>query len=248
MRIANASGLSMQPSPHPDPGTEAFREHYRSGVMPAGYSGWRHVMLVAVVGPSVIGIALWLASRSWQPSDFWVVPATLLIANIVEYLAHRGPMHHRIKGLTLLHLRHSSRHHRYFTTEAMCFESTRDFHAVLFPPVLLMFFGGIAALLGLLATLLLTPAGAALFFATSMGYYLLYEVLHFPYHVPPHWPVGHIPGVRWLTRLHRLHHDPRHMLERNFNLVFPLCDWVVGTFDSGGRESRQTLQEGAPSK
>lgn len=237
----------MQPSPHTDPGTQRFRDRYRSEVLPAGYSGWRHVALVAFVGPSVIAAALWFASRSWKPGDFWVVPATLLIANVVEYLAHRGPMHHRVKGLTLLHLRHSARHHRYFTTEAMCFESMRDFHAVLFPPVLLMFFGGIAALLGLLASLLLTPAGAALFFATSMGYYLLYEVLHFLYHVPDDWMAADLPGVRWLANLHRLHHDPPHMMERNFNLVFPLCDWIVGTLDSG-RAAHRIHEEGATTK
>lgn len=232
----------------PDHGTQRFREQYRSEVLPTGYSGWRHVALVAVVGPAVIAASLVLASRSWRPADFWVVPATLLIANLVEYLAHRGPMHHRARGLTLLHLRHSSRHHRYFTAKAMTFESTRDFHAVLFPPVLLLFFGGIAALLGVLATLLLGTAGGALFFATSMGYYLLYEVLHFLYHVPPQWPVARLPGVRWLARLHRLHHDPPHMLLCNFNLVFPLCDWVAGTLDSG-REPQRALQEkGAPSK
>lgn len=229
-------------------GVQRFRDQYRSEMLPPGYSGWRHVALVALVGPSVIAAALVLASRTWRASDFWVVPATLLIANIVEYLAHRGPMHHRVKGLTLLHLRHSGRHHRYFTAKAMTFESTRDFHAVLFPPVLLLFFGGIAAMLGGLAMLLLGTAGGALFFATSMGYYLLYEVLHFLYHVPPQWPLARLPGVRWLARLHRLHHDPPHMLLCNFNLVFPLCDWVAGTLDSGHEPQRALQEKGAPSK
>ncbi|MFZ5543235.1 MAG: sterol desaturase family protein [Pseudomonadota bacterium] len=212
---------------------QAFRDEYRRGLLPARYCGACHVMLVLAVGSSGIALALWWASAMWQPRDLWTVPLTLLIANVVEYLAHRGPMHHRRRGLHALHTRHTGRHHRYFTDEAMHFESVRDFHAVLFPPVLLLFFGGIAVALGVVAALFLPAASAALFVATALAYYLLYELLHFLYHVPPQWRAGRLPGVRWLARLHRLHHAPRHMQQRNFNLVFPLCDWLVGTLDSG---------------
>jgi hypothetical protein len=189
------------------------------------------VALVAAAGLAGIGLALWLAGPALSWHDAWIVPVTVLIANAVEYLAHRGPMHHRRPGLQPLHTRHTGRHHRYFTAEAMHFESARDFHAVLFPPVLLLFFGGIAASLGLLASLVLPRATAALFVATALAYYLLYELLHFLYHVPAHWRAGRWPVVRTLARLHRLHHDPRRMQQRNFNLVFPLCDWLAGTLD-----------------
>jgi len=32
-----------------------------------------------------------------------------------------------------------------------------------------------------------------------------------------------------MAALHRIHHDRRHMTEVNFNLTFPLTDWVMGT-------------------
>ena len=216
------------------PKTAAFRAEYRADVLPARYSGLAHVALVlAAAGGGVAAAIAFAVAHGARWADLWIVPLTAVVANVVEYLAHRGPMHHRTAILAALHTRHSGRHHRFFVAEAMPFESPRDFHAVLFPPVLLLFFGAIACGLGVLVALV-APAGvAALFVATALGYYLLYEILHFLYHVPPHWPVARLPGVRALARLHRLHHDPRRMQDVNFNLVFPLCDRLAGTLDTG---------------
>jgi hypothetical protein len=211
----------------------AYRTLYRHEIVPARYSGAAHVALVACVGLGGIAAALALAAGTWHASDFWIVPATLVVANAVEYLAHRGPMHHRVAGLRAVHTRHSGRHHRFFVAGAMSLESARDLHAVLFPPVLLLFFGAIAIGLGALVALFLPRAEAALFVATALAYYLLYETLHFLYHVPPHWRLGRAPGVRQLAHLHRLHHDPARMQHCNFNLVFPLFDRLVGTLDTG---------------
>jgi sterol desaturase/sphingolipid hydroxylase (fatty acid hydroxylase superfamily) len=214
--------------------TAEFRATYRAEVLPPRYSGAAHVALgLAIAGGGIAAALAFALVHGARWSDGWIVPLTFVVANLVEYLAHRGPMHHRTRVLAALHTRHSGRHHRFFVADAMPFESMRDFHAVLFPPVLLLFFGAIACGLGALVALV-APAGvAALFVASALGYYLLYEVLHFLYHVPSHWRVGRLPGVRWLARLHRVHHDPRCMQEANFNLVFPLCDRLAGTFDAG---------------
>ena len=212
----------------------AYRTQYRAQVVPPGYSGALHVLLVlgGAGGGLAAAIALAVSSgASWR--DAWIVPLTVIVANAVEYLAHRGPMHHRSPGLAALHARHSGRHHRFFVAEAMPLESARDLHAVLFPPALLLFFGAIAIGLGALVALFLPAAVAELFVASALGYYLSYELLHFLYHVPPHWSAARWPIVRTLARLHRRHHDPRCMQHVNFNLVFPLCDRLAGTLDTG---------------
>jgi hypothetical protein len=223
--------------------TKGFRAVYRVRVLPKGYSGPLHIAVVLCLGLGAIALAVGIAVPSFRWIDLSIVPVTVVLGNVVEYLAHRGPMHMRWPPLEALYERHTKRHHRYFTARAMYFESSRDFHAVLFPPLLLMFFGGIAALLGLAAALVLPTAAAALFFASAVGYYLIYEVLHFLYHVPPWWSLSRVPGVAWLAQLHRLHHDPQVMRHSNFNLVFPLCDWAFDTLDTGHSAFASTVQD-----
>jgi hypothetical protein len=223
----------LRTMPDINPVLHQFRQHYARNIRPPRYCGRWHITMVALIGGSVLVGALWITFDNWQLSNLAVIPVTVVIANGVEYLAHRGPMHRRVPWLGALHLRHSGRHHRYFNAQHMHFDTTADFHALLFPPVLLLFFGGIAVAIGALSALFLPPAAAALFVATAVAYYLTYETLHFLYHVPPHWRVAGWPGVRWLARLHMLHHDPRHMQQHNFNIVFPLCDWLAGTLNTG---------------
>ena len=112
-------------------------------------------------------------------------------------------------------------------------DSPRDFRALLFPPVLVVFFFG---LFGVPVWLLLDAAVSAnvawLFVASALAYFLNYEILHTAYHLPPtHW-LARLPGVSRLAWLHRAHHDPRLMASRNFNISYPLCDWLFGTLHS----------------
>ena len=60
--------------------------------------------------------------------------------------------------------------------------------------------------------------------------YLLYETLHFSYHLPEdHVVHRRLPGLRRLRALHQLHHRSEEMTRTNFNLTFPLTDWLAGT-------------------
>ena len=129
---------------------------------------------------------------------------SFLLANVAEYFGHRGPMHHRTKGLGLVYRRHTQQHHHFFTHEAMAFESSHDFRMVLFPPVLLLFFlGAIATPLGALFFALGSPNAGWLFVATAMGYFLTYEWLHFCYHLPAEHLVGPAAAGGGLRRHHR---------------------------------------------
>lgn len=64
----------------------------------------------------------------------------------------------------------------------------------------------------------------------SALYFLLYEMFHFIYHLPLDSPVLRVKLLRWLSDHHTLHHDPIWMSKANFNIVFPLFDWVLGTY------------------
>ena len=65
--------------------------------------------------------------------------------------------------------------------------------------------------------------------ASGIGYFLNYEVLHTAYHLPDEHPLARVGLVKRLRWLHTIHHDPRQMATRNFNISYPLCDWLFGT-------------------
>jgi sterol desaturase/sphingolipid hydroxylase (fatty acid hydroxylase superfamily) len=208
-----------------------FRAEHRARHIGPRYRGWLHFATTTVGSLAAIGFAI---SRVRAPSirELFAIPVFFLIANLGEYLGHRGPMHHRRRYVAALFERHTQQHHRYFTNEAMAAESPRDFQMVLFPPLMLVFF------LGLLAA----PVGALLgwlgnanlgweFVATAVSYFLLYELLHFSYHQPTDGWVGRLALVRRLRTNHLVHHDPRRMTRVNFNVTFPIADRAFGTLD-----------------
>ncbi|CAM4173531.1 sterol desaturase family protein [Corallococcus sp. ZKHCc1 1396] len=225
----------MEPRPVPRQ-VQAFREEYRARLIGPGYQGWAHFAFTSLV--CLTGIVLAVAQlESVRPWELLEVPGVFILANGVEFLGHRGPMHHKRRGLGLLFERHTAQHHRFFTHEAMAYDSPRDFKMVLFPPVLLLFFlGAVAAPLGALCFLLISANAGWLFVASAVAYYLAYEWVHFSTHLlNGHWSTR-LPVVRFLRRHHQVHHDPSRMGRHNFNITFPLADWLVGTLWSRERE------------
>ena len=53
----------------------------------------------------------------------------------------------------------------------------------------------------------------------------------YAYHLPPQHPIARLPLVGRLKRLHTTHHDPTRMASRNFNITYPLGDWLFGTLE-----------------
>lgn len=206
-----------------------FRTEYRARDIPASYSG-RLNLWITFGGGTLTW--LWCVSRleSVQAVEWLMVPLAFVYANLVEYVGHRWPMHRPLPGLKLVYRRHAGQHHRFFTHEAMAHESPRDLRAVLFPPLLVVFFfGGFALPAWLLLDALASRNLAWLMLATGIAYYLNYEFLHLAYHQPPgHW-MTRVPGVAGLAWLHRQHHDPRAMTGCNFNISYPIADAVFGT-------------------
>lgn len=206
----------------------AYREEHRAAHIGPRYNGWAHFATTTFGSLAAIGVAVWQVDAP-ALLELASVPAFFLFANLAEYFGHRGPMHHRRRGLRLIFERHTLQHHVFYTHEAMAAESPRDFQMVLFPPLMLAFFlGGVAPLAALLGWLA-TPNVGWLFVATGVGYFLTYEWLHWAYHQPAESWVGRLGVVARLRRHHLVHHDPRQMTRVNFNITFPIGDRLFGT-------------------
>ncbi len=210
--------------------TGQFRRRYRAKEIGPRYSGLAHLAFttLACLGAIALCLSRLEAVQAWE----WLsVPFSFLLANFVEYAGHRGPMHHRWRGLGLIHKRHAGFHHSFFTREHMALEGRRDFKVVLFPPLLLLFFfGGFALPIGLLLALATTANVAWLFAATSIAYFLNYELLHLAYHSPENSWLDRLPGIASLRRHHAHHHDPAFKSAYNFNITYPIADRLMGTY------------------
>ncbi len=208
-----------------DTARNAFRER-RIGPR---YSGPLHLATTIVVCVSIAGLSAAMLDTV-RPWEWLTIPLTFLYANLSEYLGHRGPMHKKTRFLTKVFERHSIEHHAFFTDTAATFDTSRDYKAVLFPPVLLFFFiGGFALPVGALMYWLISPNVCFLFVLTSVLYFLNYVLLHFAYHADPASWVGRLPLMSRLRQHHITHHNRRLMTRYNFNITYPICDRLFGT-------------------
>lgn len=214
-----------------------FRARYHEQHTSPRYRGWLHFAGMVALSVTIIAACL-VALEEVRPLEWLTIPVAFVYANLVEYLGHRFPMHHRWRGLGLIFERHSVQHHRFFTHRWMAFDDSRDFKAVLFPLSLIAFY---FALIGvptfLLVAWLFSKNVALLFIATAVAYYFNYELLHFAYHTRPDAPIARLPGFSRLRKLHTSHHDPRLMLTHNFNITYPIGDWLFGTLWRGESEA-----------
>ncbi|MEW5250974.1 sterol desaturase family protein [Microbulbifer sp. 2201CG32-9] len=177
------------------------------------------------------------------------LPLAFIFLNLVEYWGHRGPMHRRpgrnawyLPLLRPVYRRHTLRHHRFFHRDAMAFEDSRDFHAVLFPPVLVTFFLLVSVVpSGLAVTWIFGANVGWLYAAMVFAYFLNYELLHFAYHTREDSPLGRMPAMARLRRQHTAHHDPSLMGSYNFNITYPLGDWLFGTLYQGHAGDRTEI-------
>ena len=205
------------------------REDFRQRRISPRYSGPLHLATTISIS-GVIAILSIIMLENVQPLEWLTIPLAFLYANLSEYLGHRGPMHNNTRLLSGIYQRHTVEHHSFFTHEAATFESSKDYRAVLFPPILLIFFfGAFAAPIGAILFFLASPNVCYLFVLTAILYFLNYELLHFAYHCDPQSWIGRLPFMSSLRRHHVVHHDKRLMTRYNFNITYPICDLLFGT-------------------
>jgi sterol desaturase/sphingolipid hydroxylase (fatty acid hydroxylase superfamily) len=70
-----------------------------------------------------------------------------------------------------------------------------------------------------------------LLMCTTVGMYLNYEFFHWCCHVKDDRVVRFLPFINTIRRHHIAHHNQAIMMEKNFNLTYPIADWLFGTSD-----------------
>lgn len=207
--------------------TEAFRARYRAGI-PAWYSAWLHGGFVLVYGLGCIYF-FWRTLDQVTPLEWLAVPLTLLYSNWSEYMVHKNFGHHKARVASLFYKRHTGDHHSFFVADQMRYDGARDWRVILFPPWLIVL---VSVTLALPVWWLLSYVNsnvAGLVGGMLIVSYLAYEFFHACEHLPDENPVTKLPWISQMRRLHQLHHRRDLMQSKNFNLIFPLTDWLLGT-------------------
>lgn len=208
---------------------EKFRRELRAGLSERSLSGTAYFALLNIYLAGLVAACLWMLDHV-RPIELSTLPASFLYINLVEYWAHRLPMHKPMPLLTIVFKGHTLQHHRYFTKDAMECRDSMDLKFLFFPPSMILFFTVAFALpMGFILLAVASANVALLFVITAALYYLSYEYMHAAYHLPDsHW-VSRLPGIKTLRRSHRLHHDHHLMSHANFNITFPIGDLIFGT-------------------
>jgi len=207
--------------------TQAFRNRYRAAIHPR-YNPWLHGAFVLLFGLLAIG-RFWSTVHQVQPLEWLAVPLTLLFFNFGVYVVHRHLGHHKKSFARMFYARHAGDHHSFFAPGHMTYDSARDWRVILFPAWLIVLHTVVITLplwwlLGRFDSNVAGLSSGCL----VLGY-LTYEVFHACEHLPASNPVTRLPWIRQMRRLHELHHRRELMQERNFNIVFPLMDYLFGT-------------------
>jgi sterol desaturase/sphingolipid hydroxylase (fatty acid hydroxylase superfamily) len=205
----------------------------RADHIAAGYSPWRHMALTLALATALatLGVALAVRARS---TDWLLLPGFLVIANFIEWMVHRNPMHRPLRP-RIMYRNHAQLHHLAFTDGRMVIGKTDELGLIMMPWYTMLGLFLVASPVMVIAGVLRGPGLAGVFLVGAVAYFLCYETLHALYHLPDatldRAGIGRVRAFRRLQAHHRHHHILGRMAAVNFNVTFPLMDRLFGTLE-----------------
>jgi Fatty acid hydroxylase superfamily len=232
--MLRARVVSPDAQPAPLSGAAAAAARFvRDEHIEAGYSAGRHIALTLTIAAAISALGVVLASRA-HVMDWLLMPAFLVVANLIEWTVHRYPMHRPLPP-RLLYKNHAQIHHVAFANGDMSMRHTRELALIMMPWYTMLGLFLVASPVMIVAAMLRGPGLAGVFLLAAVAYFLTYEALHALYHVPGDTLARMGLARRRLFRALQTHHARHHVLRRmaavNFNVTVPLMDRVFGTLE-----------------
>jgi fatty acid hydroxylase family protein len=194
----------------------------------------RHLGMFGALAGTAAAVGIWLAGAA-RVSDLWIVPAYLVVANLVEYAMHRLLMH-RPLWPRAFYRGHTLGHHRAFHHDSMEIGGWPELELVMMPWFSLAFFFLATAPLVVVVARTLGRGAAGLLLLTAVATFVLFEGMHALYHFPlpalRRLRVLNSRAFRFLYEHHRHHHRLPRMRWTNFNISMPLADRCFGTLET----------------
>lgn len=161
----------------------------------------------------------------------WLL-ASLLVMSFVEHFVHKHLMHRRRLPAWLYRLvpfldkvahQHAKLHHRRYYRR---FDFEPDPHGRHLDIHLDLWLGmALAAPVGLGLCAFGCVLGGAVFFLTVVAHHLVWNLVHEEMHIPTGRWFARTRAYRFLARYHEQHHR---YAGRNFNVVLPFADYLLG--------------------
>jgi len=166
--------------------------------------------------------------ESVSAAELLTIPIALIILSSWEWFIHRYWMHNLSKRLPFLFKKHRI-HHQLYTDQRMSIESYQELYFVLTPfQAIVLIFITIIPIFLILYFISLNVA--CLFIIVTLAYFIVYEMTHTTYHLPAHHWLKSNSIITFLSKHHTTHHHPKHKVKYNFNVTFPLFDWLKKTY------------------
>jgi sterol desaturase/sphingolipid hydroxylase (fatty acid hydroxylase superfamily) len=203
----------------------------RNQHLPADYRPGRQVALTLTIAAAIAALGGLLALRA-HASDWLLMPVFFVVANFIEWMVHRNPMHRPLTP-RIMYRNHAQLHHLAFTDHNMPIRGARDLGLVMMPWYTMIGLFVVASPVMLLAGFLRGPGLAGIFLLAAVAYFLMYEALHALYHLSDatlnRAGIGRLRAFRRRQAHHRRHHVLGRMAHVNFNVTFPWMDCLFGT-------------------
>ena len=218
-------------SPSGEPAPPAVARFVRADHLPANYRPGRHIAQTLAIAAALAGLGVALAWRA-RATDWLLMPVFFVVANFIEWMVHRNPMHRPLPP-RIMYRNHAQLHHLAFTEINLPVTSPRELGLVMMPWYTMLGIFTIASPILLLAGFLRGPGLSGVFLLAAVAYFLMYEALHALYHLSDatldRAGIGRLRAFRRRQAHHRHHHVLGRMAHVNFNVTFPWMDRLFGT-------------------
>jgi len=188
---------------------------------------WRTIFNFGSLSLSIIFLSTRLSNVTFW--EWMLLPVMMVVGNLAVYLIHRYPLHRYWKFYTFPYNEHTVKHHSAYQYHDLEIHSFKEICNIVFPPpVVLGFVVGYIPVVYFVSSLILSHNAAVMIVLGSAIYFMLYETMHTISHVPEDHFLMKSSYLRFMRNHHRLHHHQRLMSKWNFNIVYPLFDWLTG--------------------
>jgi hypothetical protein len=219
----------------------------RATLLDPGYSAAWHMTRTVTLATAIATLAIWLSRRA-AAIDWLLLPAFFIVANAIEWGFHKNPMHRPLPP-RILYKNHTLVHHRAFHHDSMPIVATAELGLIMMPWYTMLGLFVLASPIALLGAWWRGSGAAGIFYLSAVLYFVAYESMHAIFHLPERTLARmHLAGGRlfeYLRGHHRHHHRLDRMSHVNFNVTFPLMDWLCRTNEAETHEEVAPAARGA---